>query len=140
MTRPTITYEELLQDITYPPVENARLISPYRDNMDKKQKFDLAYRALRRTIKTKSRIIALMNAYYLGLVLDEMDFDESHKFRKKMSQHYLAIVTKTFDLFEPYPTQILTTKILSTTEIRLIDRPDITQARNELYLFAGAPN
>ena len=49
------------------------LIPPYEEEQENKQKLKLAYQSLRRSIKRKDRLTALVNAYFLGKILNETE-------------------------------------------------------------------
>ena len=129
--------EEIEQDILgVHPEDTERLIPPYDRNDDEQRKFDKAHRALRRSIQLKMRLFSMINAFYLGKILNDCeDLANRSKYRKGLSKHYLAIADYTFDLFEQYPEQILATKTLDVQQIRKLKRPNILQLREKLFEF-----
>ena len=58
--------QEILDDLqTVFPSEIEITIPPYAQDMDLKEKFNSTYRSLRRSIRLKSRILSLINVFYL---------------------------------------------------------------------------
>ena len=111
--------------------------APYPSNITLDEKFNCAYRNLRRSIKLKSRTLSLINAYYLGKLLSNV---ESSQLKQRLSKHYATIAEYTFDLFEFYPEQILKTKWISVQDIRKLKRSTLLDLRNELVIFVGTQN
>ena len=115
--------EELLE-VT--PLNPGPLVSPYDEALDIKQKLKLAYQALRRAIKRKNRLITLVNAYFLGKVLNEAeDSRQEFQLKRELTPHYITIAEGTYTLFEVDPVQILRTTKLDIRDIRRTKRRDI---------------
>jgi len=133
-------YEDIILDILEPLSGNEQLISPYDDSMDRKTQFSIAFKALRRSTQLKSRLLSLINAYFLGKFLQNLGVKERNKYRRKVTTHYLVMVDYTFDIFEPRPLQLLTTRLVSVQHLKKLKREDVTKLREELILFAGAQN
>jgi hypothetical protein len=99
------------------PIEGM-IVPSYTDEMDREQKIKISYQNLQRSIRLKQRIIALMNAYFLGRLLSEIESTtERFVMKRKLTKHYQTMVDNTFDLFEFRPSQILQTKVISVQAI-----------------------
>ena len=97
---------------------------------------------LRCSIQLKNRILSLVNAYFVGKILAEIE-STSEKFRmkRKLTKHYSTMTEYTFDLFEPNPSQIMRTKYLNVQDVRKMKRQEILVLRSYLNQdFAGAQN
>lgn len=128
--------EQIQDDITRSDLGEANdLIPPYNEEDGDEQKLHATYRALRRSISLKNRLITLVNAYYLGKIITQAEREEAARYRKKVTAHYLRRATKTFDLFEQCPAQILLTQHLTMERIALLKRPEITQLRQHMLEF-----
>jgi hypothetical protein len=121
-------------DINFPP-------PPYSPGRNFKDKFQITYRNLLKSIRLRNRTLSLVNSFYLGKLLDELlTPNERLTYKKKMTLHYATIVERTFDLFEYCPEQLLRTQILNVQAIRKMKQVDILELRNKMILFAGAEN
>lgn len=108
------------------PLRPGPLVSPYDEELDLKQKLKLAYQALRRSIKRKNRLIALVNAYFLGKVLNEADdIRQEFQLKRELTPHYITIAENTYTLFEVDPVQILRTTKLDIRDIRRTKKKDL---------------
>src|SRR5437868_7513774 len=88
-------------DINFPP-------PPYSPGRNFKDKFQITYRNLLKSIRLRNRTLSLVNSFYLGKLLDELlTPNEQLTYKKKMTLHYATIVERTFDLFEYCPEQLL---------------------------------
>ena len=69
-----LTLEEIQAELLeIAPLNSGPLIPPYEEGQEDKQKLKLAYQALRRSIKRKDRLFALINVYFLGKVLNDVE-------------------------------------------------------------------
>src|SRR5579864_9462395 len=126
--------ETSVYDVEFPEV-------PYSMDSSIEDKFKCMYKSLRRSINLKSRILSLVNAYYLGKLLYEMDSTKEHsQYKQKLTKHYATIAEYTFDLFEFCPDQILKTKWISVQDIRKFSRSTLLDLRTELVIFVRAQN
>jgi hypothetical protein len=114
------------------PENMGELITPYELTDTPDQKFKILYRSLRRSIQLKNRQMSLMNAYFLGKLLDE---EGDKTYERKMTTHYLVMSKNTYDLFEQYPEQILRTKMLTVQRIKVMKRSEILNLRNKILEF-----
>jgi len=82
--------EQIQDDITRSNFGDTNdLIPPYNEEDEEEQKLNATYRALRRAISLKNRLITLVNAYYLGKIMTQVEKEEAAKYRKKVTAHYL---------------------------------------------------
>ena len=66
--------DDLLDEIqNYLPTDVEEIIPPFSTDADRDEKFKAASMALRRSIKLKNRFLSLVNAYYLGKILNEFE-------------------------------------------------------------------
>ena len=133
-------FKEDLQEIY--PIEEGILIPPYTDEIDTAEKIIMTNLSLQRVIRLKSRIIALINAYFLGKLLADIgSTTKRFLMKRKLTKHYQTIAENTFDLFEYRPSQILRTKIITVQGIRAMKRSEILELRESILdIFAGAQN
>jgi hypothetical protein len=82
------------EHVTLPP-------PPYHNEEEFQEKFTKILKTLQKSIKQKQQILSLVNAYYLGQLLDQV-WDSSKRFKYKKT-HYATIAEKSHDLFELYP-------------------------------------
>ena len=124
------------------PIEAEMLIPPYTEEMDREQQMKIAYVNLQRAIRLKSRILALINAYFLGKILASIESTtDRFLMKKKLTKHYQTMAENTYDLFEYNPSQILQTRLITVQAIRAMKRSKILELRElTLETFAGAQN
>src|SRR3954471_16213768 len=92
-----LTVEEIQTELLEIFSTNAGpLIPPYEEGQGNKQKLKLAYQSLRRSIKRKDRLTALVNAYFLGKVLNETEGPkQKYQLKRELTSHY-TLPTKKF--------------------------------------------
>ncbi len=123
------------------------LMPPYTQTESKKNKIFITQRALSRAIQLKNRILALTNAFFLGLLLNEENsVSVKFRYKRKLTKHYQTIAEYTYDIFEPNPSHLLYTTTLNVQDIRKIKRNEILYLRNIVQdqkfksIFDGAQN
>jgi hypothetical protein len=122
--------EELQAEL---PFEVGDLQPPFATDIPFNDKFKITYRELQRTIRLKNRLLSLINAYYLGKLLNELETTTKRfQYKRKLSNHYARMSENVFDIFEHKPTKILVTSTLTVQTIRKISRPQILQLREFL--------
>lgn len=123
-------------------LEIGPMIPLYLEDMDIEEKFLKSYMQLQRSIQLKNRILSLVNAYFVGKILAEIEStSERFRMKRKLTKHYSTMTEYTFDLFEPNPSQIMRTKYLNVQDIRKMKRQEILVFRSYLNQdFAGAQN
>ena len=129
------------QDIQERNFENVgSLMPPYKDKASLEKKLEISYHCLQRSIRLKSRILSLENAYYIGKLLNEEEsYTQRFLLKKNLTKHYQTMVENVYDLFEFNPTQILHTKYLNVQDIRRMKRSEVLYLRDCLInSFAGA--
>ena len=74
---------------------------PYIDNRSLTSNVRMFYRLIRWSVNTNDRIGILVNAYYLGYLLDERASTpvDRRKCRKILSNHYIISCTRIYKLF-----------------------------------------
>jgi hypothetical protein len=116
-------------------------LPPYQREDKFEIKFTWTLKNLQKSIRRKQRISSLVNAFYMGQLLDQIvEASERLRYKKKMTSHYAIMAEKTYDLFEFYPELIMKTQILNVQIIRTLRRPQIEEIKNEMMIFAGAAN
>ena len=91
----------------------------------------MAYQALRRSIKRKDRLSALINAYFLGKVLNDVKGPrQEYQLKKELTSHYITMAENAYILFEFDPTQLLRTVELDIRDLRQTKRKDIVNIAN----------
>src|SRR5437764_6473128 len=77
---------------------------PYGNNMPLEKCFDVTYKKLQRSTRRKDRLMSLINAFYLGKLLDELD-DRTllRRYSNKLIEHFYRISKNTYELFKDSP-------------------------------------
>ena len=128
----------LLADLT-------TLCPVYQEDDSTEIKLNKTHRALVRSIRTKNRVLALTNAFFLGSLLSEVD-SITRNYRRDMSDHYRRIAETVYDVFESNPSHLLYTTSISVKCLSKIKRSEVLQLRNFIQdlklrsIFDGAQN
>src|SRR4051794_6751834 len=127
-----LTLEEIQAELLEIFLTNAGLLIPlYEEGQGNKQKLKLAYQSLKRSIKRKDRLNALVNAYFLGKVLNKTDSPrQEYQLKKELTSHYITIAENAYILFEVDPIQILRTIKLDIRDVRRTRKKDIIDIVN----------
>ena len=113
------------------PTNSGPLISSYEEGQRNKQKLKSAYQSLRRSIKRKDCLTALVNAYFLGKVLNETKGSrQEYQLKRELTSHYITIAENAYILFEVDPIQILCTTKLDIRDVQRTRRKDIVEIAN----------
>jgi hypothetical protein len=92
-------FEDLYQD----PLQDVLLaLPPYKNDAPFEEKFKMTYRAVKRASRLNKRMLLLVNAFYLGKLL-EFDIDSSTKrsiYSAKLSKHYKTTTVRLYYLYE----------------------------------------
>ena len=113
------------------PTNPGPLLPPYEDGQGNKQKLKLAYQSLRRSIKRKDHLTALVNAYFLGKVLNETEGPrQEYQLKRELTSHYITMAENAYILFEVDPIQILCTTKLDIRDIQRTRKKDIIDIAN----------
>jgi hypothetical protein len=137
-----MTTPDLLIDLQQTfPIDVDLPQSTYTNEKTFKKKFNMASKALLKSIRLKNRTLSLVNAYYVGKLLDELSTSsERFQYKKKLTAHYATIAERTFNIFEPCSTQIMKTSLITVQVIRKMKQSQVLELRNEMFIFAGAQN
>lgn len=83
------------------PVDPMVMPDPYLSNRGLTTNVKMFYRLIRWSINTNDRIGTLVNAYYLGYLLEERASTplERRKCRKILTNHYIIACTRIYQLF-----------------------------------------
>src|SRR5436305_11579066 len=127
-----LTLEEIQTELLEIFSTNPRpLLPPYEEGQGNKQKLKLAYQSLRRSIKRKDRLTAVVNAYLLGKVLNETEGPrQEYQLKRELTSYYITIAENAYILFEVNPIQILCTTNLDIRNIQQIRKKDIVNIAN----------
>ena len=134
-------YAYLIEDLQRTePTEAPSLCPPFEALDPFEIQFENTYASLQRSVRQKSRILALNDAYYLGKLLNQITNRITRRgYAQLLTEHYLRMVENTFDLFEFHPEQINRTQQVDVQQIRKIPRPTLRAIRKVLLMpFAGA--
>src|SRR3954452_18194659 len=113
------------------PTNSGLLIAPYEEGQENKQKLKLAYQSLRRSIKRKDYLTTLVNAYFLGKVLNETEGPrQEYQLKRELTSHYITIAENAYILFEVDLIQILHTTKLDIRDVQQIRKKDIVDIFN----------
>ena len=109
-------------DILFPPFNEVDSLEDHFENTQK---------ALVRSIKMKNRILALTNAFFLGLLLNKVTITKGKpKPRRKLTAYYTVIARYVYDIFEPNLSHLLYTTTMKVQEVKKLKRDEITYLRN----------
>ena len=101
---------------------------PYNENMELEEKFSIVYRELQRKTRVKNRILALMNAFYLGKLLDEIpERSILSRYQNRVTSHFLRLSRNTFEIFKDFPEQIGETSTITVQMLRKLKRNEISR-------------
>src|SRR3954447_5920115 len=127
-----LTLEEIQAELLEIFLTNAGpLIPSYEEGQGNKQKLKLAYQSLRRSIKRKDRLIALVNAYFLEKVLNETEGPrQEYQLKRELTLHYITMAENAYILFEVDPIQILCTTKLDIKDVQQTRKKNIVDIAN----------
>ena len=101
---------------------------PYNENMELEEKFSIVYRELQRKTRVKNRILVLMNAFYLGKLLDEIpERSILSRYQNRVTSHFLRLSRNTFEIFKDFPEQIGETSTITVQMLRKLKRNEISR-------------
>ena len=100
----------------------------YNENMELEEKFSIVYRELQRKTRVKNRILALMNAFYLGKLLDEIpERSILSRYQNRVTSHFLRLSRNTYEIFKDFPEQIGETSTITVQMLRKLKRNEISR-------------
>ena len=91
------------------------------------------YRHLLRSIRTGDRILSLVNAYYIGEILEVTALPhERTSIRRILTPYYVEVIRHLYNIYEPLGVeQLYRTKDLKISHFRKISRVNINRLREE---------
>ena len=117
-------YQTILDDLMNGlPVEVNEYPVPYEEWMTFENKIKMTRKALSRAKNINNRLLQLVNAFYLGRLLEvEADSnDQREQYANQLTLHYRTVARRTYYLFEvPGVKQIMRTTKTTLTTIRTI--------------------
>src|SRR3954451_14915153 len=127
-----LTLEEIQTELLEIFLTNSELlISSYEERQENKQKLKLAYQSLRRSIKRKDCLTTLVNAYFLGKVLNETEgFRQEYQLKRELTSHYITIAENAYILFEVDLIQILRIIKLDIRDVQRTRKKDVINIAN----------
>ena len=90
---------------------------PYQEEMTNRNKLEITYNCLLRSIRLKQRISSLIFAYYLGQLIENRE-SSRRTCKQIMSDHFYIIAIRVYYVFEINPIQIYATKDITTSMFR----------------------
>ena len=138
-------YQITLNDLTNRLPSNVDECSaPYEEWMTFEDKFKLTRKALSRAKGMNNRLLQLVNAFYLGRLLEieaESDNQREH-FARQLTIHYRTVIRRTYYLFEAFGVkQIMRTTSTTLTAIRTISSAEYEDLlQKSLNIFNGVEN
>src|SRR5215213_2400185 len=136
MDRYTIILNDLQEIEPYDPMV---IPPPYDDGLSDENKVRITYQVLQRTNITTDRLTTLINAYYLGKLLESVSHDRARKryYEQLLTEHYRVMCKRTYLLFELLgPEQLLRTKRTTASMIRSTNAPDFKRLLIEATTLA----
>lgn len=138
-------YQTLLDDMSNTlPYDAIEYPPPYDSHLTFDEKFELTKIALRRAKGTNDRILQLVNAFYLGQLL-EIGTDSGRQrtqYAQRLTNHYRIVVKRVYYLFEiPGIRQIVRTTNTTLTTVRSISSSEYHDLLSEVSrIFNGVEN
>ena len=111
----------ILQELQRPLLEETfEPTRPYTPNMTIDEKVKRTYRALLKARRINNRVFILLNAFFLGQLLNDDILPAQRTLQcQTMTTHYHQSATRVYHLFETFGTQqIMATHALTLTWIR----------------------
>lgn len=107
--------------------------NPYDSNLTIERNVQQMYRHLLRSIRTGDRILSLVNAYYIGEILEVTALPhERTSIRRILTSHYVEAIRHLYNIYEPLGVeQLYRTKDLKISHFRKISRTNINRLREE---------
>jgi hypothetical protein len=124
--------DDLLDEIqNYLPIDVGELVPPYSQDATIEEKFKAAHHTLRQSIKLKNRMLSLVNAYYLGKILNEFETStQKFLFKRKLTVHYAVMAEYTYDIFELNPIVIMHMANFTVQRIKKLSRTQVLSLRD----------
>ena len=132
-------YLNIFMDIMEPlPINPTIMPNPYDNTKSISSNIRYLYRMIRLSLAMNDRIGSLINAYYLGYILEEKVTTpkERKKYQKILTVHYNSASVRIYNLFSIVgPQQIYRTQRTSYWMFRHIKRNEFVQLIQEAHLL-----
>jgi hypothetical protein len=127
----------ILQELQRTPIQNLTLDppKPYTEDMLYTEKVKRTYQALLRARRMKNRVWILINAFFLGELLNGDDITPAQRTLQSqtITAHYYQCSTRIYFLFENLGSkQILNTRFLTLTWIRRLKTKEYQDLLNRI--------
>jgi len=115
------------------PEDPIVLGNPYNEDLTIERNVQQIYRHLLRSIRTGDRILSLVNAYYIGEILEVTALPhERTSIRRILTVHYVDAIRRLYNTYEPLGVeQLYRTKDLKISHFRKISRENLDRLREE---------
>jgi hypothetical protein len=134
----------VLDDLLRPIIEDEiEYNPPYDHESTLEEKFTLTLRALSRAKRFQNRPLQLLNAYFLGQLLEtKVAPTEQDHYARKLSVHYRLTAIKTFIIFEAFgPKKVMSAANTSLTTVRRLTMEEYHDLAIEAQrIFNGVEN
>jgi len=118
-------FEVILKELQIPITildEEIRIMEPpYRTDASLAQKVQSTYQTLLRSTRMRNRILSLVNAFYLGQLIDDVTISPAQRTLQMatVTKHYYRTAIRVYHLFENIGVQrIFDTRCLTLTMVR----------------------
>ena len=116
-----VILKELQIPITVLEEEIRTMEPPYRTDASLAQKVQSTYQTLLRSTRMRNRILSLVNAFYLGQLIDDVTISPAQRTLQMatVTKHYYRTAIRVYHLFENIGVQrIFDTRCLTLTMVR----------------------
>ena len=114
----TNNFDDIFDDLWEALPEVVDLMPPLNlDGLDSTMKVYAMMRLIKRALRVKNRKLALMNAFYLGRMIEEDDIVRAIA-RRKLTIYYFTAAIRTYYIFEECPEQIFRTRNTTLKKIK----------------------
>ena len=127
-------FNQMVDDLKRKTPENPVILeNSYNENLTIERNVQQIYRHLLRSIRTGDRILSLVNAYYIGEILEVTALPhERTSIKRILTPHYVEIIRHLYNVYEPLGVeQLYRTKDLKIAHFRKISKPNINRLREE---------
>lgn len=112
---------ELQVSVNLPDEEIQPMIPPYQTDATLTQKVRLTYQTLLRSTRMRNRLLSLVNAFYLGQLIDDATISPAQRTLQMatITKHYYRTAIRVYHLFENLGVhRIFDTQRLTLTMVR----------------------
>ena len=133
---------ELQVSVNLPDEEIQPMIPPYQTDATLTQKVRLTYQTLLRSTRMRNRLLSLVNAFYLGQLIDDATISPAQRTLQMatITKHYYRTAIRVYHLFENLGVhRIFDTQRLTLTMVRQLKSNEYqTLLLKTLDISAGA--